>query len=61
MVIKDDVSNFVWLEPAKSSVEAKKVEQFLTWFKAKAMGSPEVWVDDRGWHVNNCAMRAFNK
>ncbi|CAM9865095.1 unnamed protein product, partial [Sphacelaria rigidula] len=48
LVIKDGVSNFVWLEPAESSMEAKKVEHFLTWFKAKAMESPEVWVGDTG-------------
>ncbi|CAM9506009.1 unnamed protein product [Sphacelaria rigidula] len=25
------------------------------------MGSPEVWIGDTGWHVKNCAVRAFNK
>ena len=42
LATSDDLSDFMWLEPAKSNVEVKKVQHFMSWFTVGVIGSPVV-------------------
>ena len=59
--IDGDVNDFIWLEPAESNVEVKKVQHFMAWSKAAVMGSPEVWIGDKEWQVKTGAATAFKR
>ena len=59
LVLMDDLSNFVWLEPTESCTAAVTVQHLLTW--CKTLGPPEVWVSDTASHFKNHVMRALEK
>ena len=51
LVIMDDLSNFVWLEPTESCTEASTVKHLLRW--CKTLGVPDVWMSDTASHFKN--------
>ena len=51
LVIMDDLSNFVWLEPTESCTAEVTAGHLLNW--CKTMGVPRVWVSDTASHFKN--------
>ena len=51
MVIMDDLSNFVSLEPAEAFTAEVTAKYLLNW--CKTMGVPRVWVSDTATHFKN--------
>ena len=51
LVIMDDVSNFVSLEPSEACTAEFTAKHLLNW--CKTMGVPHVWVSDTATHFKN--------
>ena len=51
LVIMDDLSNFVSLEPAEACTAEVTAKHLLNW--CKTMGVPRVWVSDTATHFKN--------
>ena len=51
LVIMDDLSNYVWLEPAESCTAEVAATHLLAW--CKTLGVPRVWVSDTATHFKN--------
>ena len=51
LVIMDDLSNFVSVEPAEACTAEVTAKHLLNW--CKTMGVPRVWVSDTATHVKN--------
>ena len=51
LVIMDDLSNFVSLEPAEACTAEVTAKYLLNW--CKTMGVPRVWVSDTATHFKN--------
>ena len=51
LVIMDDLSNFVSLEPAEAFTAEVTAKYLLNW--CKTMGVPRVWVSDTATHFKN--------
>ena len=51
LVIMDDLSNFVSLEPAEACPAEVTAKHLLNW--CKTMGVPRVWVSDTATHFKN--------
>ena len=51
LVMMDNLSNLVWLEPTESCKAASTAKRFLSW--CKTFGIPEVWVSDAASHFKN--------
>ena len=54
LVIMDDLSNFVSLEPAEACTVEVTAKYLLNW--CKTMGVPRVWVSDTATHFKNCVI-----
>ena len=59
LVIMDDLSNFVWLEPPESCMAASTAKNLLRW--CKTLGMPDVWVSDTASHINNRMMKTLEE
>ena len=57
LVMTDDLSNFVWLEPTKSCTAASTAKHELRW--CKTLGVPEVWVSGTTSYFNNRVMKTL--
>ena len=51
LVIMDDLSNFVWLEPTEACTAEDTATYLLQW--CKTLGVPRVWVSDTASHFKN--------
>ena len=51
LVIMDDLSNFVSLEPTEACTAEVTAKHLLNW--CKTMGVPRVWVSDTTTHFKN--------
>ena len=51
LVIMDDLSNFVWLEPIEACTAEDTATYLLQW--CKTLGVPRVWVSDTASHFKN--------
>ena len=51
LVIMDDLSNFLSLEPAEAYTAEVTAKHLLNW--CKTMGVPRVWVSDTATHLKN--------
>lgn len=51
LVIMDDLSNYVWLEPAEACTAEVTAKHLLAW--CKTLGVPRVWVSDTATHFKN--------
>ena len=59
LVMMDDLSNFVWLEPTESCTTASTAKHLLRW--CKTLGVPEVWVSDTASHFKNRVMKTLER
>ena len=59
LVMLDDMSNWVWLEPTGACTARLTAEHLLTW--CKTIGVPDVWVSDTASHFKNHMMAALEK
>jgi len=59
LVIMDDLSNFVWLEPAGACTAAVTAQHLVQW--CKTIGVPETWVSDTASHFKNKVMSELRK
>ena len=57
LVMMDDMSNWVWLEPTGACTARLTAQHLLTW--CKILGVPEVWVSDTASHFKNHMMAAL--
>ena len=57
LVMMDDLSNFVWLEPTESCTSASTAKHPLRW--CKTLGVSEVRVSDTASYFNNRAMKTL--
>jgi hypothetical protein len=46
LLLKDDLSSYVWLVPAESADAKTTVKALVAWFAA--FGISKIWVSDRG-------------
>ena len=51
LVIMDDLSNFVSMEPVEVGTAEATAESLLTW--CKTLGVPRMWVSDTATHFKN--------
>ena len=54
LVIMDDLSNFVSMEPVVVCTAEATAESLLTWYKT--LGVPRVWVSDTATHFKNAIL-----
>ena len=54
LVLMDDLSNFVWLEPTGACTARLTAQHLLNW--CKTLGVPDVWVSDTATHFKNKIM-----
>jgi len=59
LIIKDDASAFVWLEPCTATDAESTVEVLLRWFAS--FGVVQTWISDRGSHFKNSVVNAVNR
>lgn len=59
LIVKDDASSFVWLEPCAAPYSETTVSVLLRWFST--FGVVRTWVSDRGFHFKNEVMKRMNK
>ena len=59
MIIKDDASMYLWLQPASDATAEAAVKSLVSWFSA--FGVVPTWISDRGSHFKNNLMDAVNK
>ncbi len=59
LLIKDDASSFVWLEPCAAPDADCTVEVLLRWFASFC--GVETWISDRDSHFKNQVMAVLNK
>ena len=58
LVIMDDLSNFVSLEPAEACTAEVTAKHLLNW--CETMGVPRVWVSDTAKHFKNRVIAQLN-
>lgn len=51
LVMKDDLSGYVWLHRYAESNAKNVAEYFLLWFSG--FGIPRVWISEQGSHFKN--------
>jgi hypothetical protein len=59
LLLKDDLSGYLWLVPAVAADAETTVDALVTWFAAFCMTS--TWVSDRGSHFKNRVMTAVRQ
>jgi RNase H-like domain found in reverse transcriptase/Reverse transcriptase (RNA-dependent DNA polymerase)/Integrase zinc binding domain/Integrase core domain len=59
LLIKDDLSGYLWLVPSAAADAAATVDALTLWFSA--FGVATTWVSDRGTHFKNLVMDALRK
>ena len=59
LIVKDDLSGYVWLTPCESCDSHTVADVLLNWFSA--FGISHVWVSDQGSHFKNTVMTALRK
>ena len=59
LIIKDDCSSFIWLEPCESIDAETAAKTLLKWFSL--FGVVSTWVSDRGSHFKNKVMERLNR
>jgi transposase InsO family protein len=59
LLIKDDLSGYLWLLPSASADAAATVDALSLWFAA--FGVATTWVSDRGSHFKNLVIDALRK
>jgi len=59
LIIKDDASSFVWLEPCAAPDAENTVDALQRWFAS--FGVVLTWVSDRGSHFKNTVMSSLNR
>ena len=59
LVMMDDMSNWVWLEPTDACTTRLTAHHLLTW--CTIIGVPGVWVSDTASHFKNQMMAALQK
>ena len=57
LVMTDDLSNFLCLEPTGSCTAGSTAKHLLKW--RKTLGVPEVWVSDTASHFKNSVMKTL--
>ena len=59
MIIKDDLSNYTWLQASREADAFSASIALLKWFAA--LGTPRIWVSDRGSHFKNKLVDYINR
>ena len=59
LVMMDDLSNFVWLEPTESCTAALTAKHLLRW--GETLGLPDIWVSETASHFNNRVMEMLER
>jgi hypothetical protein len=59
LLLKDDLSSYLWLVPAKSADAKTTVDALVEWFAA--FGVVSIWVSDRGSHFKNRVIDGVRK
>ena len=59
LVIMDDLSSFVWLEPTESCTAASTEKLMLRW--CKTLGVPAIWVNDTSSTFKNRVMKTLKE
>ena len=59
LVVKDDASSFVWLEPCAAADSQHVVEVLLRWFAS--FGVALTWISDQGAHFKNTTVNLLNR
>jgi hypothetical protein len=59
LLIKDDLSGYLWLVPSEAADAAATVNALTLWFAA--FGVSQVWVSDQGSHFKNQVMDSVRK
>ena len=59
LVIMDDLSNFVLMEPVEVCTAEATTASLLTW--CKTLGVPRVWVSDTATHYKNAILTRLRK
>ena len=59
LLIKDDLSGYLWLVPSEAADASATVDALTLWFAA--FGVSQVWVSDQGSHFKNQVMDSVRK
>ena len=59
LIVKDDASSFIWLEPTEASDAHTTVKVLAKW--SSLFGIAPMWCSDRGTHFKNEVMRLLNR
>ena len=59
LILKDDASSFVWLEPCEAANSEAAASTLLKWFSL--FGTVRQWVSDQGPHFKNKLMETLNR
>jgi hypothetical protein len=59
LLLKDDLSGYLWLVPCRTADAAATVEALIRWFVV--FGVVLLWKSDRGSHFNNEVVRRVQK
>ncbi len=59
LILKDDASSFIWLEPCLTADAQTTVDVLTRWFSS--IGVVLTWNSDRGSHFKNTVMTALNR
>jgi hypothetical protein len=51
LLLKDDLSGYLWLVPCRTVDAAATVDALMPWFTV--FGDVLLWISDRGSHFNN--------
>lgn len=59
LILKDDLSGYVWLVPTEDTDAQTTAQILLNWFAS--FGVPQTWVSDRGSHFKNELIRLLRE
>jgi transposase InsO family protein len=59
LLMKDDLSGYLWLVPARQATASQRTDALLSWFAA--FGVVYTWVTDRGSHFANQVIQGVCK
>lgn len=59
LIVKDDASSYVWLDPTENADAETAADVLLRWFAA--FGVLQMWNSDQGNHFKNALMNTINR
>jgi transposase InsO family protein len=59
LLLKDDLSEYLWLVPCRTADAAATVDALMRWFAVS--GVVLLWISDRGSHFKNRVIRRVQK